>query len=563
MKRILSLLLVALAAIDTFAQKPADLNKAVVNVIAYDAAGNILHNSYGFLLGTEGEAVAAYQTLKGAVRADIINWQGQTSHVKRIIGASSEYDLVRFTTDIPTKKLVGLQPAAASIAKGQPAQVAYYTTVKKTLPEAATVTAADLFNDRYYYELSTPNEDRFFGCPVLDAEGHVVALVQKNVQKDAATACAIDINFATALEVSTMSIFDADLNDILIPKRLPLASEEDAYSFVYMLVHAQSNPDLVIPVTDDFIAAFPTNVKIYGDRATFYANRGDYATADAELKKGLAIATDNRGELLNTQSVLMYTKVLGGGEDTFPAWTLETALESAEQAIAAERLPIYVLQQGQVLFGLQRYKEAYERFTEVNKSELANAQTFYFAANALQRCDGDDAEIVALLDSALSRLRQPYKDEAAPYLLTRAQHLNLAGQFERSIADYDEYERIIGTENLKALFFSLRMQPKLGAHRYQLALNDINKAILLAETPSDKASYLFDRGYLYVCANMFEESIETFEEAISLDPKHAEAYKFCGVAYGISNQKQKALQYLQIAKDLGAENIDELMEQYK
>lgn len=563
MKRIYLLILVALTAIGTFAQKPADLNKAVVNVITYDAAGNLLHNSYGFLLGTEGEAVAAFQTFKGAARADIINWQGQISHVKRIVGASSEYDLVRFTTDIPTKKLIGLEPATASASKGQMAQVAYYSTAKKTLPETTTVNAADAYNEHYYYELSTPNEERYFGCPVLDAEGHVVALVQKNVQKDATTACAIDINFVTSLAVSAMSIFNADLNAIRIPKLLPLTSEEDAYSYVYMLIHAQTDADLVMPVADDFVAAYPSNTKIYGDRATFLANRGDYAAADAELQKGLSIASDGNADLLNTQSVLMYNKVLSGGEDTYPAWTLEAALQSAEQAAAVDPLPIYTLQQGQVLFTLQRYKEAYDRFAEVNNSEIASAQTYYFAANALERAEGENAEIIALLDSAVNHLAKPYNADAAPYILARAQHLDNALQHRRAVMDYNEYEKIVGTLNLNAYFYYLRMQAEIGSHMYQQALDDATTAILRAQTPAEKADYLFERGCLQLQVGLLDESVASLEEVISLDSNNAEAYKICGVAYGEKQEKQKALQYLQIAKDRGAEKVDDLMVKYK
>lgn len=563
MKRIYTLILVALTALGTLAQKPADLNKAVVNVITYDAAGNILHNSYGFLLGSDGEAVAAFQTFKGASRADVINWQGQVSQVKRIVGASSEYDLVRFTTDIPTKKLIGLEPAATAVDKGQAAQVAYYSTAKKTLPEAATIKAADAYNGHFYYELSTPNEERFFGCPVLNAEGRVVALVQKNVQKDATTACAVDINFATSLTVNAMGIFNADLNAIRMPKLLPLTSEEEAYSYVYMLAHAQMDADLVMPVADDFIAAFPNNTKIYGDRATFLAGKGNYAGAAAELEKGLSMATDGRAELLNTQSVLMYNKVLAGGDDLYPAWTLDAALLSAQQAAETNPQPIYILQQGQVLFTLQRYREAYERFAEVNNSEMASAQTFYFAANALERAGGEGAEIIALLDSAVSRLDKPYNADAAPYLLARAQHLDNAAQHRRAVMDYNEYEKIVGTLNLNDYFYYLRMQAEIGSHMYQQALDDASTAILRAPTPAVKADYLFERGCLQLQVGLLDEAIASFDEVISLNADYADAYKLCGVAYGEKKQKQKALQYLQTAKDLGAENVDELMANYK
>ena len=563
MRKILTFILLTIFAASSYAQKPADLNKAVVNVITYDAAGNILHNVYGFLLGTDGEAIAPYLAFKGASRADIINWQGQTAQVQRIIGASSEYDLVRFTTDIATKKLVGLEMSPTNASKGQQMQVAYYTNAKKSQTEPAQVVAADKYNDHYYYELSTPNEDRYFGCPVLDAEGRVVALVQKNVQKDATTACAIDINFATQLTVNTMSVFSTDLNDIHIPKQIPLADEEQSFSYVYMLMRSQSDLGIVLPAAEDFMAAFPDNGKIYAERATFYANRGDYANADADLQRAIAKGGDGLADVYNNQSVLIYNKVLAGGDDVWPAWTLEAALEASQKAYETQPQAVYLLQQGQVLFTLQKYQEAYEKFSEVNNSEIANSQTFYFAANALERAGGDDAVVIALLDSAVSRLAVPYTEDAAPYLLARAQHLDNSAQHRRAVRDYNEYEKIVGTRNLNAYFYYLRMQAEIGSRMYQQALDDALTAISRAETPTDKAEYLFERACLQLQVGLYDDCIASCEELIGISADNADAYKVCGVAYGEKKDKKKAQQYLMKAKEKGAENADELLQKYK
>lgn len=563
MKKTIILILTAVLTLAAYAQKPADLNKAVVNVITYDASGNLLHNAYAFLLGTEGEVVAPYQAFKGAASADVINWQGQTAHALRIIGASSEYDLVRFTTDIPTKKLIGLELASTHANKGEQLQLAYYNTAKKSMPETAEVTAADSYNEHYYYELSTPNEERFFGCPLVDAEGHVVALVQKNVQKDATTACAIDANFATTLTVNTMSVFNADLNDILIPKQVPMTSEDDAFSYVYMVLHSLKDPAMVIPATEDFAAAFPTNTKIYAERATFYANRGDYDKADADLRHAIEMGGEGLGDLYHTQSVLMYNKMRTASAEEWPAWTLETALQAADQAYATEPQPIYQLQQGQVLFSLQKYQEAYEKFAAVNTTEIANSQTFYFAANALERAGGDDATVTALLDSAVNHLAKPYNEEAAPYILARAQHLDNGGQHRRAVQDYNEYEKIVGTLNLNAYFYYLRMQAEIGSHMYQQALDDATTAISRTNDNTEKADYLFERACLELQVGLYDECIASSEAVIALDANYAEAYKVCGVAYGEKKQKAKAAEYLKKAGSLGSERTDELLQKYK
>lgn len=563
MKRNIILLLTAIVALATNAQKPGDLNKAVVNVITYDAAGNILHQTRGFYLGPDGEIIAPYTAFKGASSAKLVGWQGQTANVKRIVGASSEYDLVRATTDVVPKKLISLSLAAEHATKDQQAQIAYFSDAKKSMPEIAAFTAADLYNDHYYYELSTPNEERYFGCPVLDSEGHVLAVVQRNVQKDATTACAIDINFASELSISTMSIFNADLNSILIPKCIPLTNEEDAYSYLYMLLHAQSDTNIIIPATEDFIAAFPDNTKIYGDRATYYAGRGDYEQAARDLKEGLAKGGEGLAELYNVQSVLMYNKVLSGGLDNWPEWTLDAALASAQQAYETKPEPLYLLQQGQVLFTQQRYSEAYQKFDAVNQTDIASSQTFYFAANALERAEGDDTAVIALLDSAVARLATPYTADAAPYLLARAQHLDNAAQHRRAVMDYNEYEKIIGPSRLSAYFYYLRMQAEIGSRMYQQALDDAVVAINRSEDNREKADYLFELSCLQLQVGLLNECVQSCETLIKLDATYAEAYKICGIAYGEMKDKKKAQQYLRQAKEKGAESVDTLIDKYK
>lgn len=563
MKKILTILFALFAAANAMAEKAPEVNKAVVVVITKDAEGNILQKSYGFMLGPDGHLVAPYTAFKGAASATLINWQGQEASVRRIIGASSDYDLLYATTDVPTKKLINLELAATHATKGQAAQLAYYNTAKKSAPDTLTVTAADLYNEHYYYEVTTANDDTFFGCPIVDAEGRVFAVVQKNVQKDATTACAIDINFVQTLTPSSMSIFNSDLKAINIPKQIPLGSEEEAYSYIFMLLHSQQEEGIVIPATDDFIEAFPENTKIFADRATYLAGLGKLAEADADLQRGITLGGESLSELYYTLSLLAYNKVLAGGDDTYPAWTLEVALEAAEKAYEAQAVPVYLLQQGQVLFTQQKYQEAYEKFSAVNTTETANCQTFYFAANALERAGGEDTEIIALLDSAVNRLATPYTAEAAPYLLARAQHLDNNGQHRRAVRDYNEYEKIIGTLNLNAYFYYLRMQAEIGSRMYQQALDDAATAISRTKDNGEKADYLFEMACLQLQVGLTDESIQSCETLIALNADYTEAYKILGVAYGEKKDKKKALQYLNTAKEKGASDIDALIEKYK
>lgn len=522
MNRFFSLLLgFTLTAIATNAQKATDLNKAVVNVITYNGEGKIIGNAYGFYAGATGEVIAPYEPFRGAVRADIINWQGQTATAQRIIGASSAYDLVRFSTDAPLKKLVGLELATTHAVKDQQLQVAYYTTDKKAAPVATTITAADLYNNHYYYETTTANENQFFGCPVLNTEGKAVALVQKNVQKDATTACAIDINFAAELSTQAVSAFDKDLNEILIPKQIPADNEEAAFSYVFMQLHSQTDPNMALTAASDFINAYPMNTRIYGERATFYANQGDYALADSDLQKAISMGGDNLSEAYHALSLLMYNKVLAHpataadgtpADDPYPAWTMQTALQNVQQAYSSNPLPIYLHQEGNVLLALEQYREAYEKYMAYNEA-APSSQGYYQAAKALQAAGGENAEVLALMDSVVNLQPTPYTAEAAPYLIERASLLSDAGQHRRATKDYNEYEKLVGTRNLNAYFYYLRMQSEIGSHMYQQALDDAATAISRATTAQEKGEYQFERGCLYLRLNMKAEAREDLQNA--------------------------------------------------
>ncbi|MGN0062167.1 MAG: tetratricopeptide repeat protein [Alloprevotella sp.] len=566
MLRILLLLAIVSPLIAAHAQKPADFNKAVVNVLTYDAQGNVLQSSCGFFIGTTGEVVAPFQALKGAAKVEIIDWRGQQANVVRIAGASSGYDLVRFTTDIPTKKLVGLQPAAQSAEKGARLLQTFYTTDKKQLPETTEITAADPYESHYYYTTSTANEARYVGCPVVNEQGEVVAIVQKNLLKDATTACAIDVQFALELSVTPQAAFSSDLNSLPIAKLLPTSSEDDAFSYTYMLLHSQLDSAIVMTTCEDFMAAYPENSRVYNERAAYFAQHGNYRQADADLQKSIGMGGSHVADAYNTLATLMYNKMLyatTAAYDPWPQWTLQTALTASEQAYAAAPQPVYLLQQGQILFSLQQYQAAYEKFEAVNATDLANAQTFFYASNALERADGDADRVIALLDSAVARFSTPYPDEAAPYLFARAQHLQNAGQHRRATADYTEYEKIIGPKNLTAYFYYLRMQAEVGSRMYQQALDDGATAVAFAKDDEEKADYLFELACLQLKVNLFSECLTSLDALLALRPDDAEAHKVYGIACGEKKDMAKARQYLQKAQALGAEHVETLLEKYR
>lgn len=563
MKRILTLILFTLTVSIAFAQKPADLNKAVFNIFTYDANGQLITNAYGFFVGRDGDGIAPYQVFKGAARAEVINWQGQRAEVLRILGASATDDLVRFTTDIPTKKLISLITADAPAQRGQQLQLAFYTTDKKALPTPTNITAADPYNGHTYYEITAPNEEQYFGCPILNAAGQAVAIVQKNVQKDATTACAIDVNCAMNLTNNSLSAINKELTAIHIAKQIPTTSEDDAFSYVYMMLRSQQDSALVITATEDLLTTYPNNAKILAERANFQVNHGNYAAADADLNRAIALGGESLSEIYNTQSNLMYINVLNGKGELWPAWTLDTALDAAQKAYSTQNLPIYLLQQANILTAQEKYDEALEKLQTVNASEIANHQTFFLAADILQRNGGEKADIIALLDSAIVRLPEPHTIEAAPYILAYADYLDNAGFSRRAALSYIEYEKLVGSSNLDANFYYVRMQAEQRSKLNQQALDDGATAIARAKTGEEKFGYLYAQATLQLLLGLYDDCIVTANEALKIVPNDPETTKVIGIAYGEKKQKSEATRYLKKALELGAQNVDSLIGKYK
>ena len=546
------------------AQNAADLHKAVVLITTFDAQGKVLHTTHGYFAQPEGRVVTSYTPFKGAVRAEAVDWKGRRLPITRIIGASSNYDLLVAATERLDKKTPTLAAASTPTERGtRGLQQTYYSTAKKALPEATAIATVESVDGFPYYTLTTPNEEKYIGCPVVNAEGKVVGVVQKNFIKDAITACAIDASAADSLNISGLSVFNTDLNAVGIPKLLPQNDENAAYTYLYMFSRSSQDSVLVQTAFDDFRQLYPNNTIVLGDLATFYALRGNYARADEVLRQGIAKADNNLAALYDVQSALMYAKATAAGEDRYPAWTLETALAAAQNAYKANPSPTYQLQQGVVLYALKRDEEALKQFAAVNACPLASSRSFLYAANTLARSGGDRAAVVALLDSALNHCAQPYTQEAIAPLNARAKYLMEMGEYRRAVGDYNDYEKILGRDNLTPYFYYLRSQAEVQSRMYQQALDDLETAISLAATTDEKDDYKIEKGLLYVQVAMFDEAIAAANEVLAHAPDHLDAHKVLGVAYGEKKQKALARQHLQKAASQGDENAKALLEKYK
>ncbi|WP_274972697.1 tetratricopeptide repeat protein [Bacteroides fluxus] len=564
MKKILLTLTLCLLAQWGVAQAPKWVEKAkraVFSVVTYDREDKILNTGNGFFVTEDGIALSDYSLFKGAQRAVVINSEGVQMPVEAVMGADDMYDVVKFRVGISGKKVPALALATVSPAVNTEVCLLPYSTQKDRSYTAGKVKEAAKIAEKYfYYTLDMHLKDKMVSCPVMTADGQVFGLAQKSSGQDTATVCyAIDANFAMAQNISALSYGDMALKGIGIKKALP-DTEEQALVFLYM-ASSQLAPEKYMEVLNDFISLYPNSADGYLRRASqqLYLSV-DEASMDkvaADMDKALEVAQKKDDAYFN-RAKMIYNYQLGKPEKVYKDWTLDKALEEIRKAIAIEELPVYVQQEGDILFAKQDYPAAYASYDKVNKSNLASAATFFSAAKTKEMMQAPAEEVLALMDSCMVRFTEPYTEAAAPYLLERAQARMNAGQARSAMLDYDAYFKAVNG-NVNDLFYYYREQAALKAKQYQRALDDLAKAIEL--NPKD-LTYRAELAVVNIRVGRNEDALNVLKAALEVDPKYAEAYRLMGIAQIQMKQKNEACASFAKAKELGDTNVDALIEKH-
>ena len=528
---------------------------AVFNIFTYKADGTILANGYGFFINGQGEGVVSFNLLKGAYRAEIIDAKGKKFNVVRILGANSVLDLAKFRTD--SHKTPFLEQSTTTPENGTLLNLATY----KSTGVAAIITNVSDFNQYKYFDLNAQNVDKNFGCPLIDNNRRVAAIVQKNFTNGATTACALDIKAINTLNITETGSLNPDLKEIKIQKALP-NDEKAALAYIYLMSSADSTA--YITTLNDFIEIYPDNAEGFVNRGTFYATKKLYSLAEKDFKTALSKSSEKstiKADGIHfTLSKLMYNVALQTSNNS--DWTLPRALEEAELAYQANPSPLYLMQQGHCLYANKQYDKAYDAYNKVNTTNFASPESFYAAANALSFMKGDSTKVLALLDSCVSRLNKPYSKSDANYLFVRAQYLTRLGKFRQAVADYNDYESAMGPASLTAKFYYIREQAERSCRMYKQAIDDIRYAQTLSQKP-EYFDYRLEEVSLWLIAGEFQTAIDAGEALIKELPDNADAYRLLGIAYGELKNKTKAISYLNKAKQLGDTSVESFMKKYQ
>ena len=197
-------------------------------------------------------------------------------------------------------------------------------------------------------------------------------------------------------------------------------------------------------------------------------------------------------------------------------------------------------------------------YEQVNRSNLASAATFFCAARTKELMKAPAEEILALMDSCVTRFTPPYTEQAAPYLLARAQVRANVGKAREALRDYDDYFNAVDGQ-VNDLFYYYREQAALQGKQYQRALDDINKAI---ELKPEDLIYKAELAVINIRVGRSEEALSVLQEALAIDPDYSEAYRLMGLAHLQLKQQEKACDCFAKAKALGDPNVDVLIEKH-
>lgn len=545
-----------------------DAYKAMLQIFTYNQQGKLLQKGTAFWISENGDAITSYDLLKGAFHAEVIDTKGKTYKVYRILGANATTNLAKFKVSGITKNDC-FKLTNKSSDNGSELQVCHYTTNKKELMANTSIVDKEAFDSLAYYTISANNDSAIVNCPLIDEQGHLVAIAQRNVKRDAQQACAIDARFINNLSIKAISAFSSDLNALNIPRALP-NSQSEAISYLDLLGRVSTIDSLsCITAYSDFIEQYPTLPDGYVYRATYWANNNQITKADADFtlaiskSKACTDSTAIKEDAIHyALSNLIYRKVANSGKDSIQSdsWTLSRAEQEANLAYQIQPYTLYLVQRGNCLYASHKYAEAYESFKlACNDSHFASSETFFSAAKALEMAKGDNNDVIALLDSCIARIPNNASSTYGQYYLERSQRLIKASRYRDAVADYNKYEQLIGPRNLNEQFYDLRSQAEEKAHMYQQALDDLHTAIALASNP---LPYQIDEAALLLNIGEYQKAIEIALQVAKLLPENADCNKILGIAYGELKQKTLAIKYLNKAKEAGDNTVNSFIEKY-
>ena len=557
MKQILIFIFTLFASLG-YAQTPKWVNKAkkaIVSIITYDKDNKIISTGNGFFVKPNGTGDADYGLFDGAQRAVVINSDGKEFPIDCILGANSMYDVVKFR--IKTDKEVDFVTLAKEPSPlGSTIYLLPYASQKENTLERGTVDAVTQIEGKYqYYTLHLKTTEKTVSCPITNANGEVIGMIQKSADPNSTTSYALEASFAADLTMNALSRMDYTLNSIGIRKGLP---EDEEQAQVFLMMSNSLKPEAYFELINEYITQFPNSQDGYFNRANFYIDNykdeEHYKLAEEDIEKAIEVSSKKDDAYYNACKIA-YQAVAKNIQ--YPAWNLEKAMEYIEKAYQINPLPLYIQVQGDIFFAMKDYEKAYTCYEKVNQSSLRSAESLFSAARTKQIM-GANEEALALMDSTVNSFGTLLTEKAAPYVFQRAQMKASMEKYREAVLDYNEYEKLT-LGKATAEFYYIREQAEMQCRLYQQALNDIEKAVSM---DPKQIVYIVEQVALYTRFSQFDKAIEAAQKGLTLAPDNADLYRMMGFSQIQLKQQEEGKKNLLKAKELGDKNAETILQKY-
>ncbi|MGG6545645.1 UNVERIFIED_CONTAM: serine protease [Prevotella sp. 15_C9] len=536
----------------TVLAQPSNIKKAAnstFTLTTFKADGSILANSNGFFITTNGVCVSPWKPFIGASRAVVIDNKGQKHEVEAIMGANGIYDITKFKINASTTPI----NLTSNITSNSNAWIV--TTSKSHSAEKATVKRVEKFMEKYNYSvLVTSANEQCNGALVTNDMGQAIGMYAFNNEMRSAT----DATFARDFNISGLSQNDLTLRDCFIRVALPTEQEE---AIIALMLSTDKPEKYREGIVDEFLKKFPQLNDGYAAKANLLISKEEFEKADKVLREAIAKTTAKDVAHYNFAR-LQYQCVLNTTTSKTVkdlGWTLDEAMKEVLEANKIKPNPQYRHLQAKLIFAQRDYEKAYKAFEALTTSSIKNPELYLEMAQCKQQLNGDDNEILSLLNQSIELCDTPYVRTSAPYFFARAQQLDKMGQYRLAMKDYYAYEYFYRGQ-LGAEFYYMREQCEAKGKLWQQALQDI---LIASRLDPKEPIYCAEAGSLLLRVNKFEAAISAAKQAIELKPDYAEAYLILGIAQCQSNQKEEGIKNIQKAKELGNDQADSFLEKYK
>ena len=405
--------------------------------------------------------------------------------------------------------------------------------------------------DCYFYQYDGQPENIHVGCPVTNEKGEVMGLLQHS--KLSGDYNSVDVRLAETFKTTGLSVNEPILKQTTI--RMALPDKQDQALLMLMLEAGQTSPSRYLRYVEDFIHKFPKSVEGYVSKAEFYLAQNDFGKANATMQTALSMA-DKKDEAHYNLAKLIYQKEIKQANVPYPQWNLDLALAETNKAYALNPLPLYKHLEAQIVYFKGEYAKAYEQFMALTKTNLRNGELFYEAAQCKQQLKAPFAEILTLLDSAVTAQDAHL---SAPYVLARGTALHGAQQYKKAMADYNRYDSLM-LGRASHDFYYTRALCEVQLRQFQQALNDFAHAIVLNRA---EPTYYAELAQLQLRVNQKDDAVATADLGLRIAPNYPDLYLIKGLALVNDNKKNEGLAALNKAKELGDTRADDLIKKYK